>query len=130
MEMIYEKITEKSFYEAVESIQESLKNKSFGVLWQLNFKEKMAEHNIEFENNFMILEVCNPHKANEVLSQHIEMGYFLPCKMVAYEKDGKVRIGTARPEKLMAMTGLDGLEDIASEVEKILIEAIDEAIKQ
>lgn len=128
MEMIYEKVTEKPFNVAVEGITESLKNRKFGVLWQLNFKKKMAEHNIEFPNNFMILEVCNPEKANKVLSKHIEAGYFLPCKMVVYEKDGKVKIGTARPEKLMAMTGFDGLENVASEVEKILIEAIDEAV--
>ncbi|MBU5312590.1 DUF302 domain-containing protein [Tissierella carlieri] len=128
MELRYEKVTNKSFDEAIRSITESLKEKKFGVLWQLNFKDKMNEHGIDFPNNFMILEVCNPHKANEVLTKHIEMGYFLPCKMVVYEKDGTVRIGTARPEILMSMSGHDDLGDVASEVEKILIEAIDNAI--
>lgn len=128
MELIYEKITDKSFDEAVKSITESLNDKKFGVLWQLNFKDKITEHGIDFPNNFMVLEVCNPQKANEVLTKHIEMGYFLPCKMVVYEKDGTVRIGTARPEILMAMAGYDDLGDVASEVEKILIEAIDNAI--
>lgn len=128
MEIRYEKLTEKSFEEAVDSITESLKERNFGVLWQLNFKDKMAEHDIDFPNNFMIFEVCNPQKANEVLTKHIEMGYFLPCKMVVYEKDGKVRIGTARPEMLMGMAGYDDLGDIAKEVEKILIEAIDAAV--
>lgn len=128
MELRYEKVTDKSFDETVKSITESLKEKKFGVLWQLNFKDKMAEHGIDFPNNFMVLEVCNPQKANEVLTKHIEMGYFLPCKMVVYEKDGTVRIGTARPEILMGMAGYDNLGDVASEVEKILIEAIDDAI--
>ncbi|WMM24877.1 DUF302 domain-containing protein [Tissierella sp. MB52-C2] len=128
MELIYEKITDKSFDEAVKNITESLKDKKFGVLWQLNFKDKMIEHGIDFPNNFMVLEVCNPQKANEVLTKHIEMGYFLPCKMVVYEKDGTVRIGTARPEILMGMAGYDDLGDVASEVEEILIEAIDNAI--
>ncbi len=128
MELRYEKVTDKSFDEAIRSITESLKEKKFGVLWQLNFKDKMNEHGIDFPNNFMILEVCNPHKANEVLTKHIEMGYFLPCKMVVYEKDGTVRIGTARPEILMGMAGYDDLGDVAREVEKILIEAINNAI--
>ncbi len=128
MEIRYEKITKKSFDEALESITESLKERTFGVLWQLNFKDKMAEHGIDFPNNFMILEVCNPQKANEVLTKHIEMGYFLPCKVVVYEKDGTVRIGTARPEMLMGMAGYDDLGDVASEVEKILIEAINSAV--
>lgn len=128
MDLRYEKVTKKSFDEAVQSITDALKERKFGVLWQLNFKDKMAEHDINFPNNFMILEVCNPQKANEVLTKHIEMGYFLPCKMVVYEKDGEVRIGTARPEMLMGMMGYDDLGDVASEVEKILIESIDAAV--
>lgn len=128
MDLRYEKVTKKSFDEAVGSIIDALKERKFGVLWQLNFKDKMAEHDINFPNNFMILEVCNPQKANEVLTKHIEMGYFLPCKMVVYEKDGEVRIGTARPEMLMGMMGYDDLGDVASEVEKILIESIDAAV--
>lgn len=128
MDIRYEKVTEKSFNEAVQSITDALKERKFGVLWQLNFKDKMAEHDIDFPNNFMILEVCNPQKANEVLTKHIEMGYFLPCKVVVYEKDGEVRIGTARPEMLMGMMGYDDLGDVASEVERILIESIDAAV--
>ena len=89
MDIRYEKKTKKSFNEAVESITNSLKERKFGVLWQLNFKEKMAEHEIQFPNNFMILEVCNPLKANEVLSAHIEVGYFLPCKVVVYGEFAK-----------------------------------------
>lgn len=128
MDLIYEKSTDKTFKEAVDSIVATLKEREFGVLWQLNFKEKLAEHNIDFENNFMILEVCNPHKANEVLTKHMEMGYFLPCKVVVYEKEGKVRIGTAKPEMLMGFMGHDDLGHIAIEVESILTQAIDAAI--
>src|SRR5690554_1690915 len=101
MDIKYEKSTTKSFDEAIESIKKELKERNFGVLWELNFKEKLAEHKIEFKNNFKILEVCNPQKANEVLSKHIEVGYFLPCKMVVYEKDDSVFIGTTKPNSLM-----------------------------
>ena len=76
----------------------------------------------------MILEVCNPEKANDVLTKHIEMGYFLPCKMIVYEKDGEVKIGTAKPSLLMGMMGYNDLDDVANEVEDILIQAIDAAI--
>lgn len=128
MELRYEKTTEKSFIKAVESIKNALKERQFGVLWELNFKDKMSEHQIDFPNNFLILEVCNPQKANEVLSKHIEVGYFLPCKVVVYEKDGVVRIGTAKPEMLIGMMGYDDLNQVASDVEKILIESIDAAV--
>lgn len=128
MNIRYEKVTNKTFDEAIKSIKEELKKRNFGVLWEFNIKDKMDEHNIDFHNNFMILEVCNPYKANEVLSKHIEVGYFLPCKMVVYEKDGKVRIGAARPKALIGMFAYDDLDDVANEVEKIMIESIDEAV--
>lgn len=128
MDMIYEKTTQKSFETAVESITEELKKRKFGVLWTLNFKDKMAEHGIDFKNNFMILEVCNPQKANEVLTKHIDMGYFLPCKMVVYEDEGLVKIGAAEPKKLMGMMGYDDLKDVADQVQSIILEAIDAAV--
>lgn len=128
MDIRYEKSTKKSFTEAVESITNSLKERKFGVLWQLNFKDKMAEHDIDFPNNFMILEVCNPHTANEVLSAHIEVGYFLPCKVVVYEKNGEVFIGTAKPGMLIGMMGYEDLDSVANEVEAVLIESIDAAV--
>lgn len=128
MDIRYEKYTNKTFKEAVDSISSSLKDRNFGVLWQLNFREKLSEHGIDFTNNFMILEVCNPHKANEVLSTHIEVGYFLPCKVAVYEKDGKVFIGTVKPGHLIGLMGFDDLDHVANEVEEILIEAIDAAI--
>ncbi|MFY9613120.1 MAG: DUF302 domain-containing protein, partial [Tissierellaceae bacterium] len=60
MNIRYERETKKTFNQAIDSISKSLKDRSFGVLWQLNFKEKLSEHGIDFPNNFMILEVCNP----------------------------------------------------------------------
>lgn len=128
MDIIYEKRTSKTFEQALESIKKELKERKFGVLWELNFKDKMAEHNIDFKNNFKILEVCNPQKANEVLSAHLEVGYFLPCKMVVYEKNGQVFIGTAKPEILLGIMGYDDLESVAREVQEILIEAIEASI--
>lgn len=128
MDIIYEKKTNKSFDEALESVKKELKERKFGVLWELNFKDKMAEHNIDFKNNFKILEVCNPQKANEVLSAHLEVGYFLPCKMVVYEKKGEVFIGTAKPEMLLGMMGYDDIGNVATEVQEILIEAIEASI--
>lgn len=128
MDIIYEKKTNKSFDEALESVKKELKERKFGVLWELNFKDKMAEHNIDFKNNFKILEVCNPQKAKEVLSAHLEVGYFLPCKMVVYEKNNEVFIGTAKPEMLLGMMGYDDIGSVATEVQQVLIEAIEASI--
>lgn len=128
MNIRYERETKKNFNQAIDSISKSLKDRSFGVLWQLNFKEKLSEHGIDFPNNFMILEVCNPQKASQVLSAHLEVGYFLPCKIAVYEREGRVFIGTVKPGHLIGLMGFEDLGDVADEVENILIEAIDAAI--
>jgi len=123
----YEVSTEKSFDEAVSSIIKSLENLKFGVLWKLNFKEKLYEKGVEFDSNFMILEVCNPHKAKEVLSKHLDVGYFLPCKLVVYEESGVVKIGMINPQDLIGMLGYTDLDEAAHEVQNIMITAINNA---
>lgn len=123
----YEVITNKSFDEAVYSVIKSLEEQKFGVLWKLNFKDKLKEKEIDFQNNFMILEVCNPQKAKEVLSKHIEAGYFLPCKIVVYEEKGSVKIGMLKPEVLIGMLDFKDLTAIAKEVQNTMITAITNA---
>jgi uncharacterized protein (DUF302 family) len=68
MDIKYEVKINKSFDEAVESLKKSLSENKFGVLWELNFKDKLREKGLEFDTNFKILEVCNPVQAKEVLS--------------------------------------------------------------
>lgn len=126
--MIYERPTTKTVEEAIESIQEELKKRNFGVLWQLNMKDKLAEHDLELQGHAIILEVCNPQKAQAVLQKHLQVGYFLPCKIAIFERDGKTTIGTLLPSQLMnQMEGVD-LSDIAKEVEQVLKEAVDAAV--
>lgn len=123
----YEVITNKSFDDAVSSVIKSLEEQKFGVLWKMNFKDKLKEKEIDFENNIMVLEVCNPQKAKEVLSKHIEAGYFLPCKIVVYEDNGSVKIGMLKPEILIEMLNFDDLTDIAKDVQNTMIAAITNA---
>ncbi|MDW7658393.1 MAG: DUF302 domain-containing protein [Bacillota bacterium] len=127
MDINYKVKTKKSFENAVNSLKESLINHNFGVLWELNFKEKLKEKGLSFDDNFKILEVCNPKKAQEVLVKNIEAGYFLPCKMVVYEYNNFVFIGMVNPTRLIGMINNDELSAMAIEVENELKSVIDEA---
>lgn len=127
MDMNYKIRTDKSFEKATEDLKKSLDNHNFGVLWELNFKDKLVEKGLDFDKNFKILEVCNPQQAKEVLERHIEVGYFLPCKMVVYEDDNSVFIGMIKPTGLIGMMNNDELSSIAIEVENELMSAIDGA---
>lgn len=127
MDVFYRVQTNKSFEKAIEDLKESLSNHKFGVLWELNFKEKLKEKGLDFDKNFKILEVCNPVQAKKVLEENIEVGYFLPCKIVVYEDSGFVFIGMPKPTELIGMIKDNNLISIALEVESELKSAIDDA---
>ena len=127
MDIIYKVQTNKSFEIAVDDLKKSLSNHNFGVLWELNFKDKLKEKGLDFNKNFKILEVCNPSQAKKVLDENIEVGYFLPCKMVVYEDNSSVFIGMPKPTELIGMIKNNKLADIALEVENQLKSAIDNA---
>ncbi|KDR96676.1 Uncharacterized conserved protein, DUF302 family [Peptoclostridium litorale DSM 5388] len=129
MEMNYEVRTNKSFEEAIKSVKEHLEKYKFGVLWEVNFKEKLAEKGFEFGGDVKILEVCNPAIASKILEKNIEVSYLLPCKVVVYEKDDGMYIGMVRPEKLMELLGDESLYDMAKDVESDLKKAIQDASK-
>lgn len=122
----YTVTVEKTVDEAVAALEESLKKRKFGVLWQLNIPEKLKEKGVSFEVPYRVLEVCNPHEAKEVLSTNLMVGYFLPCKIVVYEDQGTTKIGMPKPTFLMEAVGDERLKETAQRVEKALQEAIDE----
>lgn len=126
MDISYKLKIDKSFEKAVEALKKSLNNHRFGVLWELNFKDKLQEKGLDFDRNFKILEVCNPSQAKQVLEKHIEVGYFLPCKMVVYEDNGSVYIGMLKPTVLIGMINDNELSNIVAEVEYELKAAIDD----
>ncbi|MDO9508717.1 MAG: DUF302 domain-containing protein [Thermovirgaceae bacterium] len=125
----YTVTSKKSFEQAVADLKKALIGLKFGVLWELDIVAKMKEKEVEYQGGqFIILEVCNPQRAKSVLDIDIKAGYFLPCKIVVYTKDGITHIGTARPSTLIVLMGNATLSKIAEEVDRDIIAAIDSAI--
>lgn len=120
--------TEKTVQQAIEDLEASLKDEKFGVLWMFDIKEKLQEKGLEFEKDFKVLEVCNPHEAQKVLNENEMAGYFLPCKIVVYEKDGKTKMGMPKPSSLISMLGDPELERIAKDIEARLITCLNKAV--
>lgn len=126
--------TEKSVNQAVQSLEETLKEEKFGVLWNFDLTAKLQEKGEDFNTPYTILEVCNPKEANKVLSSNLMIGYFLPCKIVVYEEDGSTKIGMPKPTSLISMAEGSMAQDhdvqaIAEDIEKRLISAIDKSIR-
>ncbi|MFC7319621.1 DUF302 domain-containing protein [Halobacillus campisalis] len=120
--------TNKNVTEAVESLEASLKEQQFGVLWTFDIKDKLQEKGLDFEKEYKVLEVCNPKEAQKVLSENQMAGYFLPCKMVVYDDEGTTKIGMPRPTALISMVNDDTIESLAADIEERLISCMDKSV--
>ena len=126
--LVYEKSTNKSLTEAISSLESNLKESGFGILWQLNFKDKLQEKGLEFKDDFVVLEVCNPKQAKEVLENNIHIGYVLPCKMVVRREGDKTYIGMTSPEVLIGLFEGSDLKEVAKKVEESLKNSIEASL--
>ena len=120
--------TDKNMDQAIKDLEASLKEEKFGVLWTFDIKEKLQEKGLEFEKEFKVLEVCNPLEAQKVLNENEMAGYFLPCKIVVYEKNGKINIGMPKPTSLISMLNDDKMEQFAKDIEDRLIVCINKSV--
>ncbi|NLB19799.1 MAG: DUF302 domain-containing protein [Clostridium sp.] len=127
MNLIYEKQTNQSVSEAIKKLESTLKEKGFGILWQLNFKDKLEEKGLEFKEDFVVLEVCNPKLAKDVLDNNIHVGYILPCKMVVRSEGENTYVGMASPQVLIGLVSSE-LKELAKEVETTIKNAIEASI--
>lgn len=128
MEIVFEKKTDKTIADAMASLKDHLKENSFGVLFELNFKDKLNEKGIEFADDYYILEVCNPKEAKKVLDKNIQAGYILPCKMVVRSEGENTYIGMTSPEALMNLYEQKDLNDFAEGIEETLRNVIEASI--
>jgi len=124
----YTVVTDKNMENAIQSIEESLKEEKFGVLWKFDIKEKLQEKGLDFQKEFKVLEVCNPQEAFRVLNENEMAGYFLPCKIVVYEDSGKTKIGMPKPSALISLLNDEKMKQFARDIENRLISCIDKSI--
>ena len=68
--MLYVKEVLGSVDEIVGKIEQAAKDNDFGVLDIHDLKLKMASKGVDFGSECRIVEVCNPHKAREVLENN------------------------------------------------------------
>ena len=96
MEFDYTLTTNKTFDEAVESVQEKIVEAGMRVLYIHDVQETLGEKGFQREP-FKIIEFCSAKFADEFLNKDIKIGLCLPCKINVYIKDGETFISGMRP---------------------------------
>ncbi len=120
--------TNKTITQAVNNLESIVRKYNFGVLHIHNLKQTMNNKGIDFENECLIVEICNPKKAKFVLTNNMNLNMALPCRISVYEDNGKTKIGTILPTSLLgALSSDESLQEVAREVEEISKTIIDEA---
>lgn len=111
----------KNFDEAVEHVTLALKENGFGVLTEVDIQATLKKKiNVDFKK-YKILGACNPHFAFKALSNEDKIGLMLPCNVIVQEhKNGEVEVSAVDPIASMGAVKNDALAGIASEVQGIL----------
>jgi uncharacterized protein (DUF302 family) len=117
----YTKEVSMNVKDAVSAVEAALKEESFGVLWNLDLAAKLQDKGLDFNEEVVVLEVCNPHEAKKVLEESMLVSYFLPCKVTVYTEQETTKIGMAKPSKLIEMVDNDELKRLALDIENRLI---------
>ena len=119
----FSKTIDVAYEEAVDRVRAGLKEEGFGVLCEIDIKEKLKEKlGIDFRN-YVILGACNPPLAYKTLQQEINIGLLLPCNVIVYDADqaGKSVVAAIDARAMLSVVGDNAsLDAVAAEVNERL----------
>jgi uncharacterized protein (DUF302 family) len=121
----YTKTLHLPFHTTVAHVTETLKIEGFGVLCQIDIREKLKEKlGVDFRN-YMILGACNPSLAYQSLQEEIGLGLLLPCNVIIYEEGDQTVVSAIDAVKMLSIIGNPKLETTAHRVNEKLRRVID-----
>ncbi|MCX5847128.1 MAG: DUF302 domain-containing protein [Deltaproteobacteria bacterium] len=113
-------------YETViEQVRDALKKEGFGILTEIDVKEKMKEKLGLDMRKYIILGACNPPNAYKAILVEENIGLMLPCNVIVYEKNSKTVLSIIRPMVAMQMIDNAELREISEVVEEKLKKVFD-----
>jgi uncharacterized protein (DUF302 family) len=119
----FSRIVDLSFDQAIEKTRTALKEEGFGVLSEIDIKEKLkGKLDVDFRR-YTILGACNPPLAYKTLQEDLNIGLLLPCNVVVYEADeaGKTVVAAVDARAMLSVVGNNAaLNQVASEVNERL----------
>ena len=115
------------FDEAVRRAEAALAAEGFGVVCRIDMQAKLKEKLGVDVPPYLILGACKPATAHLALAAEPDLGLLLPCNVVVYERDGRVRVGAVDAVRLLSLVGNPQMEPMAREVNAALQRAVSAA---
>ena len=117
MKYYIEKILNTDFESAIDQVTEALKTEGFGVLTEIDLKDKFKEKLGTDFRNYRILGACNPALAYQAIQKEDKIGTMLPCNVVVQEIDDEI-IEVAAVDPYVSMQGVEN-EELAAIAESV-----------
>lgn len=125
--MLYEVITKRTPQQAGQALEAAAQKHKFGVLTIHDLRETMAKKGVEFADECLIYEVCNPFQAKKVLETNPSIATALPCRIAVFQEGNQTKLSTIKPTAMLGLYGNRELEPVAREVEQDILAMMNEA---
>ncbi|MCR4295161.1 MAG: DUF302 domain-containing protein, partial [Elusimicrobia bacterium] len=86
----------KTAREAERAFSAAAQRRKFGVLGTHDLRRKMNEKGAAFERDCLVVEVCNPGQARQVLNGAMAISTALPCRVSIYTENGKTKLAALK----------------------------------
>ena len=117
----HKKIVSDDIELAEQNLREILMQNGFGVITEINIKEKLEEKlGVDFIN-YKILGSCHPPSAFESLEIELDVGMLLPCNFVLWDNgDGSTTIATLKASSLLNVLENNDLDGVGLKVDELI----------
>lgn len=122
----YSVVSEKSFDDAVRTVEEATAQKGFRVLHVHDVAATLKEKGFESEP-VKIVEICNARYASRVLAENREISAFLPCRISVYQDSGQTRVSGLLPSMMADYFSSPDIGQVAQEVDAVVRDIVDRA---
>ena len=109
------------FAEAASRVQEELHKEGFGVICEIDMKQKFREKLHKEFRNYLIFGVCNPGLAYQAFGVELNIGTLLPCNVTVYSiSDARTVVMVMDPVAAFSLAGNEQLTELAETVKQSL----------
>ena len=121
MEYGYKKTIDGELEKVEGMLRERLMQNGFGVITEINIREKLEEKlGVDFRD-YKILGSCHPPSAFESLEVDLNVGMLLPCNFVIWDNmDGSVTIATLKATSLLSVLQNKELSEVGLKVDELV----------
>lgn len=121
MDYGYKKVVTGNVNDVENLLKEKLVDNGFGVITEIDIKEKLEEKlGVEFRI-YKILGSCHPKSAYESLIIDLDVGLLLPCNFVLWDnQDNTVTVATIKASSLLAVLQNSNLDMVGQKVDTLI----------